>query len=272
MFIFGKMWYNEKTMEFISISKKHSFWSGVAHISLNILLILSAWVSIFVTKTPYLAVGLVLISKWRTFAVRPRYWIVNIKSNLVDLIFSLGVVILMWSTGVENPFSQIFLLAIYSTWLLWLKPKSSEIMMKAQSLLAVFFGMTAFLSVSYSWDLLFVAIFGFFIGYATLRHAISSSDTENSEMISLFWGMIFAEFSWVLSNMVIGYNVSIGEFFNLMIPQASIILTTISFLAFEVLYSDKKKEKNLQDFYVPAGFVVAVCLILLIFFSTIPVK
>ena len=88
-------------MDFIRISKKHSFWGNIAHIFLNIVLAVIVWLSIYITKTPWIAILLVFVSKWRTFAVRPRFWLANVKSNLVDLIFSLSIVILMFSTGID---------------------------------------------------------------------------------------------------------------------------------------------------------------------------
>lgn len=87
MVIFKMMWYNSNSMDFIRISKKYSFWGNIAHIFLNIILAVIVWFSIYITKTPWIAILLVFISKWRTFTVRPRFWIANVKSNLVDLFF-----------------------------------------------------------------------------------------------------------------------------------------------------------------------------------------
>lgn len=113
------------SFNFIAISKKHSLVSSIAHVILNILLVLVCWLSIYITKTPFIAIGMVLLSKWRTFAVRPRYWIVNIKSNLVDLIFSLSMVVLMFNSGVEFWLSQLLLIAIFILWITIIKPRSS---------------------------------------------------------------------------------------------------------------------------------------------------
>ena len=93
-------------MDFIRISKKYSFWGNIAHIFLNIILAVIVWLSIYITKTPWIAILLVFVSKWRTFAVRPRFWLANVKSNLVDLIFSLSIVILMFSTGIDYIFHK----------------------------------------------------------------------------------------------------------------------------------------------------------------------
>ena len=258
-------------MDFISVSKKHSLASSIAHIFLNIILVIACWLSIFVTKMPFLAIILVIISKWRTFAVRPLYWAANFKSNLVDLIFSLGIVILMLSS-IDLWLSQGMLLFIYLLWLLWLKPQNGENSIKAQALLSIFVGLTAIFSVSYAWPVEAVVVLAFIIGYASFRHVLSSDENNNIELLSLFWGMIFAEFIWVLNFLLVGYTVKIDDIFVFIVPQASIIATAISFLTFEALSISRDSKKTARDLIVPTLFVISVCLLLILLFTTIPQK
>lgn len=258
-------------MDFISVSKKHSLASSIAHIFLNIILVIACWLSIFVTKMPFLAIILVIISKWRTFAVRPLYWAANFKSNLVDLIFSLGIVILMLSS-IDFWLSQAVLLLVYILWLLWLKPQNGENSIKAQALVSIFVGLTAVFSVSYAWPVEVVVALAFIIGYASFRHVLSSDENNNIELLSLFWGMIFAEFIWVLNFLLVGYTVKIDDIFIFIVPQASIIATAISFLTFEALSISRDSKKTARDLIVPTLFVISVCLLLILLFTTIPQK
>ena len=277
MVIFKMMWYNSNSMDFIRISKKYSFWGNIAHIFLNIILAVIVWFSIYITKTPWIAILLVFISKWRTFAVRPRFWIANVKSNLVDLFFSLSVVVLMFSTGVEYIISQGFLLTLYIFWLTIIKPNSSELFMRIQALLTVFFGFSALYSVAYSWGQSVIFVFAFLIGYSTLRHIISSNFNKNIEILSLFWGMIIAELAWIFNFLVIGYKINFQPYFNFIIPQSAIILTVLSFISFNQLIKnktedDKKVEQNQKkDFLPEIIFATILILTLLLFFSSIPV-
>lgn len=257
-------------MEFISISKKHSLTSSIAHIFLNISLVLFCWLSIYITKTPFLAIGFVLLSKWRTFAVRPRYWVVNIKSNLVDLIFSLSMVILMFYSGVEFWLSQALLVVIFLSWMIFIKPRSNTNWIKAQALLAVFFGLAGLMSASFDWPGEFVAIVAFFIGYSSIRHILSNEEFSNIEFISLFWGLLFAQFVWVSNFLAIGYSLVVAGSFALIIPQVSIIMTAISFAVFQVLGEIKKEKFEKANIYAPIIFSAIICLILLIGFSRIP--
>lgn len=258
-------------MDFIKISKKNSFWGSIAHIFLNIILAVTIWLSIYITKTPWVAILLVFISKWRTFAVRPRFWLANVKSNLVDLIFSLSLVILMFSTGVDYIISQGFLLAVYIFWLTIIKPHSSENSMKIQALLTVFFGLSALYSITYAWGEIPVFATAFLLGYATIRHILSSRVNKNIEILSLFWGMILAEFAWIFNFLVIGYRILLAPYFNFVIPQAAIILTVLSFVAFDVLDSGEEKKKDIKELLPEIIFATILILTLLIFFSTIPV-
>lgn len=53
-------------MDLLKFPKKNSFWGSIAHIFLNIILAVTIWLSIYITKTPWVAILLVFISKWRT--------------------------------------------------------------------------------------------------------------------------------------------------------------------------------------------------------------
>ena len=258
-------------MEFISISKKHSLWSSLAHVFLNIILVVAIWLSIFVTKTPIIAIALVLASKWRTLAVRPRYWIVNFKSNLVDLIFSLGITILIW-VGVDFWVSSVLLAIFYAVWLIAVKPQGNILMIKTQALIAVFFGWMALLAVGFAWPTEIIVLGGFLLGYAVMRHILTAIEFKNAEILSLAWGLLIAELAWVMNFLVIGYEITLGDDFSLTIPQASIILVTVNFLGFELLEAFRKEKPKMADILPPLIFSLLVCLTLLIFFSQIPIK
>ena len=94
------------------------------------------------------AILLVVLSKWRVIAVRPRYWWANFLSSLPDLIFGVGIAVISWCcrqlgdsyalVGTALPISpliiQIVLCIIYAWWLVSIKPKHSETMVGFQAL------------------------------------------------------------------------------------------------------------------------------------------
>jgi hypothetical protein len=73
--------------------------SGLAH-ALHLLLVLVLPLGVFVLVTidrdfVKVALALVVLSKWRMFAVRPRFWAANIRANGVDLMVGLSIVVFM---------------------------------------------------------------------------------------------------------------------------------------------------------------------------------
>ena len=64
--------------------KPKSGFSHFFHLGLNALLPALLYVMISMGFVP-LAASLIILSKWRMFAVRPRYWPANLRANGVDL-------------------------------------------------------------------------------------------------------------------------------------------------------------------------------------------
>ena len=85
--------------DYILIRKSRNILSTVLHIVLNILLGVGSIFLTTITGSFGLGLLLVLVSKWRIFAVRPRYWLLNIKSSLVDLIVGFSFVLIAYCSG-----------------------------------------------------------------------------------------------------------------------------------------------------------------------------
>ena len=126
--------------DYILIRKSRNVISSILHVVLNILLGIGSVAITVITGSWIIGAILVLISKWRIFAVRPRYWLINIKSNLVDLIVGLSFVFITYCSGTDWLPVHLLLGLGYTCWLIFLKPKSSELATSAQSLFCVFLG------------------------------------------------------------------------------------------------------------------------------------
>jgi hypothetical protein len=115
--------------------------SSVLHILFNALLPIAI---LFFVRLGFewIAVAVVLLAKWRTVAVRPRYWIPNVRSNLVDIFVGLSVVAFM--SGTTTFVTQIFWTVAYIVWLVWLKPKSNPVAVMTQALIAQAVTLVAF--------------------------------------------------------------------------------------------------------------------------------
>ena len=213
--------------DFILARKSRDIASNAVHIFLNILLGLGAVLITVFSGSPLLGILLVLVSKWRVFAVRRRYLWLNIKSNLVDLIVGVSVVVLAYYAGNNLLPVDFLLMAIYMVWLLVIKPMSTENANLTQSLVAVFLGISATTIMTASTDATFAIILAFLVGYAASRHVLVQADGQDSAMTTLVCGLIFAEVAWLCHTWLIVYT--FGDT-GIRVPQAAIILTIFAFM------------------------------------------
>ena len=108
--------------DFVLARKSRNIASSAVHIFLNILLGLSAVLLTVFSGNPAPGLVLILLSKWRVFAVRSRYLLINIKANLVDFIVGFSVVLLAYFAGNSLLPIDFGLIALYIIWLLFIKP------------------------------------------------------------------------------------------------------------------------------------------------------
>ncbi len=214
-------------VDYVLARKSRNIASNLVHIFLNILLGVGAVLITVLSASPVLGILLVLVSKWRMFAVRGRYLWPNIKSNLVDLIVGLSVVLLTYYAG-GTVLPVDFILAIfYCVWLLFIKPMSSEKATLAQSLIAVFLGMSATATVSASTDAIVAVLLAFLIGYAASRHVLIQSSEKDFTLTTLVCGLVFAEVAWLCQSWAIVYTFGAS---GVRIPQVALILTIFAFV------------------------------------------
>ena len=99
--------------DYVLARKSRNIASNMIHVFLNLLLGVGAVVVTVLTSSPALGIILVLASKWRVFAVRARYFALNLKANLVDLIVGLSVVLLSYFAGDSFLIVHILLMIFY---------------------------------------------------------------------------------------------------------------------------------------------------------------
>jgi len=257
-------------MELLRVVRRRSVVSEAIYILLNIGLAAAILILTIATGTPWAAIVLVLLSKWRVFAVRPRFWFAHVEANTVDIIVSIGVVILIYLAGQAATGSgtlvQIMLAVLYGAWLLLLKPRTRRSYVAVQAAVAVFIGSFALESLSFDWPSSFVVIALWVIGYSCARHVLVSHSDSEIRFLSLVWGFIVAEIGWVSYHWTIAYSL---PFAGLKLPQATLLLLGISFLA-ERTYSSYMKHQTIRanDIVLPALLVIGVIFILMTLFDS----
>jgi hypothetical protein len=252
-------------MEFLKSSKRRSLLSELIYIILNIALAIAVLLVVRAIDSPLPAFALVLLSKWRVLAVRPRYWFANIQANMVDIIVSLSIVVLLSAASGVLPI-QLALTVLYIGWLLFIKPRSKRIFVAIQAGAAVFLGVTALMSGTYDWIDAVVVVCMWIIGYSAARHVLSSHDDPHMSFYSLVWGLLFAEIGWLAYHWTFAYTLpGLGD---LKLSQAALISLAVSFIA-ERAYSSYSQHGTIRsnDLILPALLSISVIIILLVFFN-----
>ncbi|MCL1877197.1 hypothetical protein FWF74_04155 [Candidatus Saccharibacteria bacterium] len=221
------------------------------------------------TTPPWLALGLILLSKWRTIAIRPRHWWVSLLSNLPDILLGLGMVVLMWRAAIltANPLpTQITMAVIYAWWLVFLKPQHRKHYVLLQAGLSQFVALSALFSIAFMIPIYVVVILTFIIGFATARHTLGLFEERHRAFLSSIWGLIVAQLAFVAWHWTIAYNVVPGFH----IPSFAIIISLIAF-ATVAMYESYEKHAYImwKDVKAPVLFSSLATLIITIFFNNL---
>lgn len=255
--------------DYALMRKSRNIASNLVHIFLNILLGIGTVLITVLSGSPFIGILLVLVSKWRIFAVRSRYIYISLKANLVDIIVGLSVVLLAYSGGTTFLVSDIILMIFYPIWLLFIKPLSSESANLAQSLIAVFLGISATVIMTSGLNLIWLVLIAFLIGYAASRHVLAQTSDKDYVLTTIICGIVFAEIAWLSGVWSIVYTYENFGLSGVIIPQLAVILTIFSFV---YNYARQAMIKYRDDFRFvhiagPVVFGIILIGIIVLFFS-----
>ncbi|HSX33899.1 MAG TPA: hypothetical protein VLF91_06205 [Candidatus Saccharimonadales bacterium] len=200
--------------------------SRVAHIGLNVLLPVVIFVLVRINFAQ-LALTIILLSKWRMFVVRPRFWPANIRANSVDLMFGLSTLLFMVRAG--SPSLQLAWMLAYMVWLLVIKPATSPLFVSGQALLGLLFGLTA-LFVGWGDSALYVLVpAAGLICYLAARHFFDSFDEPYAKLLAHLWAFFGAGLVWVLCHWLLFYG---------FLAQPTLLLVAIGYGLAALYYLD----------------------------------
>lgn len=192
-------------MSFILEKLKPAYgFSRILHIFLNVLLPV---ILILLIRLNFeqLAFVLVILSKWRTLDIKPRFWIANIRSNSVDIIFGLSMVVFIIQSA--NIYYQLGWVAIYIVWLLFIKPSSDLLIVSLQSFIAQIVGLSAVYLIWVNGSLYLLTFLTGLICYLVARHFFDNYEEQYAKLLSYTWAYIGASLSWILNHWLIYYKV-----------------------------------------------------------------
>jgi len=248
---------------------KHFKLGDFLHLLTNVALAVLVYLLVAVWQLYTLAIILVILSKWRIFAVQPRFWFANIVANLVDIIVGLSVLVFIYQAS-SAAWLQITWAALYGFWLIVVKPQSSIRAVTLQAGIGQFVGLTAlFWYASTIPDVLVVAG-AWLVSYASARHLISAYEEDLVDLLSAVWALFVAQLVWFFNRWVDVFafpSSSNGQpshaYF--IIPQAAVVMIVVGYGA-AYFYGAAKNEKlgARRTRYTFAFTAVLLCLVLVV--------
>jgi hypothetical protein len=202
-----------------------------------------------------LALSIVVLSKWRMFAVRPRFWASNIRANAVDLMVGLSIVVFMVHSGSWSV--QLLWAALYAVWLLAIKPGVGMLMISTQA----FIGQLAALMALYlTWASGPIYGLTFLTGlfcFLAARHFLETFDEPYARMLAYIWGYFGAALAWLLSHWLLFYGV---------LAQSTLLLSTLGYGMAVLYYLDHydRLSKGVRRQFI---FIMVAVVLLVIAFS-----
>ena len=185
--------------------------SGFSHaFHVLLLLVLPLIIYIFVRSGfLQLAYAIVILSKWRMFSVKPRFWAANLRANSVDLMVGLSVVVFMSHTSSMT--FQILWASFYAFWLIVIKPQSNRLVVCLQALIGLTLSLTAIYTAFAEGSVLLITFLSGLLCFCSARHLFDSFEEPYARMVSYYWGFFGASVAWLLSQWLIYHAVFIPE-------------------------------------------------------------
>lgn len=200
--------------------------SHLLHLALQLLLPIVVFVFVRLGFIQ-LALSIIVLSKWRMFAVRPRFWPANIRANSVDIIVGLSIVLFMSHSS--SVALQLGWASIYAVWLVVIKPASGILMSSVQALIAQLAGLSAVYLVWSSAPTITLTLATGLVCFLSARHFLDSFDEPYARMLSYFWGYFGAALAWLLSHWLLFYGP---------VAQPTLLLCTIGYGLAVIYYLD----------------------------------
>lgn len=227
--------------------------SQLLYVALNIALPLLVLLFV-VLNLSLIAVGLVLLAKWRMFAMRPRYWIPNLRANSVDIFVGLSIVVFLVGTSLFAV--QVAWTIFYLFWVVWLKPKSSQVPVMVQALIAQLFAVVAFYQAWPDHPIAAGVIAVWLISYLSARHFFGAFDEPYTIQLSAIWGWFAASLTWVLEHWVIIY---------VTVPQIALVITLVGYMLALLYYLYKNHRLRDSAKIQLIGFITVLLFIIIAF-------
>lgn len=226
----------------------------LVHLGLMALLPLLVFIMVRINFAP-LALALILLSKWRMFAVKPRHWLAHLRANAVDII--VGVSLLIFMAQSSSQMIQLGWAGCYAVWLLLIKPSSQVWAVSLQALLGQIAGLTALFLRYGDAPVASLMLAAWAICYVAARHYLTSFDESFTRLFANLWGYFAACFVWLLSHWLLFYGP---------IAQPTLFLSVLAFALMTLYYLDETD--RLSAFYRRQIVFIMMAVVIIIIVSS----
>ena len=168
------------------------------HFILRALLPVVVFLTVAVLDLSALAYGLVLLSKWRVLASKPRFWWPNLQGQLVDLVCVLSIVYFMsWPSLSWQP--QLIWLVAYLFWVFGLKGRDSWYHSLLRGLAVQGLGVSLLVYSVNRLALPLILIGVWLVSLVAARHVLNGlQKMRYHKSLMHIWGLFALQLAWVL--------------------------------------------------------------------------
>ena len=198
----------------------------------------------------FLAIGLVLVSKWRMFAVKPRFWLSHIRANSVDILVGISIVLIL---AHNSSFAiQIAWIVGYVVWLTLIKPGTTIAMNTLQSMLAALLSLVVLFMIAGDSPLALLVVVSGAICYVTAHHFLDSFDEPFTKFLAYMWAFMGASLVWIFGHWLLFYGI---------LAQPALIILVIGYGLGGIYFFDHK-DKLSRIIKLEFTFIVVVILLI----------
>lgn len=177
-----------------------------------------------------LAYIVVIMAKWRMFAVRPRFWPANFRANSVDIMVGISIVVFM--QYLDGALGQFLWATAYGLWLVVIKPRSTTFWVSMQAGLAQFAALSALYLAMAEAPIYLISIAAGLICYWSARHFIDNFDEAYARLLSYVWGYFGAAIAWLTAHWLLYYQ---------FVAQPTLLLSAIGYGLAALYYFDHQQ-------------------------------
>jgi hypothetical protein len=202
-----------------------------------------------------IAIGVIVLSKWRIFAVRPRFWPANLRANSIDLIVGLSLLTFMAQT--ESLIFQVLWAVLYGIWLINIKPGTGIFMVSVQAFIGQFCGLMALYLAWAAGPLFGLTLATGLICYSAARHFFDTFEEPYARLLAYAWGYFGAALAWLLCHWLLFYQ---------LVSQPTLLLSTLGYGIASLYYLDHndRLSKGVRRQFI---FIMVAIVLLILKFS-----